>query len=82
MRGGLVQRLPLGLRARANVDYFSSITTQQRYQQDLYRSTNRNRRFGGNVTGNWGSYVFSATADRNDTFYGEDYFRPRATCRA
>ena len=73
VRGGLVQRMPLGLRARANVDYFSSIVTQQRYQQDLYRSTNRNRRFGGNVTGSWGAYVFSATTDRNDTFYGEDY---------
>jgi LPS-assembly protein len=73
VRGGMVQRMPLGLRARANVDYFSSIVTQQRYQQDLYRSTNRNRRFGGNVTGSWGAYVFSATTDRNDTFYGEDY---------
>jgi LPS-assembly protein len=73
VRGNLIQRLPLGLRGRANVDYFSSITTEQRYQQDLFRSTQRNRRFGGNVTGNWGAYIFSATADRNDVFYGENY---------
>jgi LPS-assembly protein len=69
VRGNMVQRLPLGLRARSNVDYFSSISTQQRYQQDIYRSTSRNRRFGANVMGNWGSYVFSATTDRNDVFY-------------
>ncbi len=66
------QRLPAGLQARGNVDYFSSITTQQRYQQNVYQATNRNRRFGGNLTGNWGAYSLSATADRNDTFYGED----------
>ena len=73
VRGGLVQMLPFRLRGRANVDYFSSIATEQRLQQDVYRATNRTRRFGGNVTGSWGSYVMSATADRNDIFYGEDY---------
>ena len=73
VRGDMIQRLPLNLRARANVDYFSSIATEQRYQQDLFRMTQRNRRFGGNVTGNWGSYIFSATTDRSDIFYGEDY---------
>ena len=71
--GDIVQRLPLGLRARSNIDYFSNIRTQQRYQQDLYRSTNRRRRYGANVAGSWGSYIFSATADRNDTFYGESF---------
>ncbi len=70
--GSVSQRLPAGLQARGNVDYFSSITTQQRYQQNIYQATNRNRRFGGNVTGNWGAYSLSATADRTDTFYGED----------
>lgn len=73
VRGNMIHRLPLGLRARGNVDFFSSIRIEQTYQQDISRSTNRNRRFGGNVTGSWGSYIFSATADRNDTFYGEDF---------
>ena len=71
--GGGVQRLPLRLRARGSVDFFSSIRTQQRLQQDIYRATNRTRRFGGNVAGNWGSYNFSATTDRTDTFYDEDF---------
>ena len=73
VRGDLVQVLPLRLRARGNVDFFSSILTEQRYQQDIYRSTRRTRRFGGNVTGNWGSYIFSAAANRDDIFYGEDF---------
>ena len=70
--GSLSQRLPSHLQARANIDYFSSVTTQQKYQQNVYQATNRNRRFGTNLTGNWGAYSLSATADRNDTFYGED----------
>src|SRR5688572_13702183 len=37
--GGGVQRLPLRLRARGSVDFFSSIRTQQRLQQDIYRAT-------------------------------------------
>jgi LPS-assembly protein len=68
--GDLTQRLPLNLHARANVDYYSSIVSQQRYQQNIYDATKRTRRFGGNVAGNWGSYSFSATADRNDYFQG------------
>ena len=75
VRGGLVQMLPMRLRGRANVDYFSSIRTEQRLQQDVYRATNRTRRFGGNVTGNWGSYVLSATADRSDIFYPDESYQ-------
>ncbi|HEX6976173.1 MAG TPA: putative LPS assembly protein LptD, partial [Vicinamibacterales bacterium] len=70
--GSMSQRLPSRLQARANVDYFSSVTTQQKYQQNVYQATNRRRSFGANVTGNWGAYSMSATADRYDTFYGED----------
>lgn len=72
VRGDLAQRLPGGLYARANTNYFTSITTQQRYQQDVYHATNRQRSFGANVSGNWGPYSLSATADRNDVFYDED----------
>jgi LPS-assembly protein len=72
VRGDLAQRLPGGLYARANTNYFSSITTEQRYQQDVYQATNRQRSFGANVTGSWGPYSLSATADRNDVFYDEE----------
>ena len=69
IHGGMTQTLGGGLRARANANYFSDILTQQRYQQDVYRATNRNSQFGGNVTGSWAEYVVSATLDRNDIFY-------------
>lgn len=69
--GALAQRLPGTFRLRANADYFSSIVTQQQYQQDLSRATNRNRRFGAYVSGTLGAYQVSATADRNDYFYTE-----------
>ena len=68
--GDMIQRLPFNLHARANVDYYSSIVSQQRYQQNIYDATKRTRRFGGNLAGNWGPYSFSATADRNDYFQG------------
>jgi LPS-assembly protein len=71
MRGAMTQGLFGGLRARANVDYYSDITVQQRYQQNIVQATNRTRRIGGNVSGNWGPYVLSATLDRNDLFYGD-----------
>ena len=66
--GNLTQGLPLNLHARANVDYYSSIITQQRYQQNIADATSRTRRFGGNVAGNWNAYSLSATVDRNDYF--------------
>ena len=69
INGGMTQNLGGGLRARANANYFSDIRTQQRYQQDVYRATNRNSQFGGNVTGSWAEYVMSGTLDRNDIFY-------------
>ena len=72
--GDMTQRLPLNLHARANVDYYSSIVSEQRYQQNIYDATKTTRRFGGNVAGNWGSYSFSATADRNDYFQGTATF--------
>ncbi len=72
MRGALTQGLGHGLHARANVNYTSSLAVQQRYQQDILQINNRSRNIGANVTGNWSEYVFSATADRTDTFYSED----------
>jgi LPS-assembly protein len=69
LRGDVAQTLPRAFRARASADYFSSIESQQQFQQDLYRATNRSRRFGTHVSGALGPYLVSATADRNDVFY-------------
>jgi len=67
--GDLAQRLPGTFSLRANADYFSSVVSQQTYQQDLTRATNRTRRFGTFVSGSLAGYQISATADRNDYFY-------------
>jgi LPS-assembly protein len=67
--GDASQLLPGTFRLRANADYFSSVVTQQQYQQDIVRATNRSRRFGSHVTGTLGPYQISALADRNDYFY-------------
>jgi LPS-assembly protein len=69
LSGDMMQRLPGRFSLRANADYFSSIVSQQTYQQDINRATNRNRRFGSYVTGAIGGYQVSATADRTDYFY-------------
>jgi len=66
--GDMSQRLPGTFSLRANADYFSSIVTQQTYQQDLMRATNRTRRFGAYVTGTTAGLQIAATADRNDFF--------------
>jgi LPS-assembly protein len=69
LRGDIAQGLPHRFRATATADYFSSVETQQIYQQDLYRATNRQRRFGANATGSLGQYLIAAAADRSDFFY-------------
>ena len=74
LNGDMAQRLPHRFQARANANYYTSITTQQRYQQDLYLATNRSRRLGGNLSGAWGAYSIGVTADRNDYFSNETSF--------
>ena len=73
--GTVSDRLPLNLRFRANADYFSSLVTQQRYQQNIFQSTRQSRRFGSNLSGNWKEYSLSATADRSDYFGGATSFQ-------
>ena len=70
----MAQRLPAHFQARANANYYTSIVTQQRYNQDLYQATNRSRRLGGNLSGAWRAYSIGVTADRNDYFSSETSF--------
>lgn len=77
--GGLTQRLPGNLFARANANYASSIETRQLYQQDVSQATDRRRGFGGNLTGAWSAYTLSVTADKTDTFFGNQSFTTYGT---
>lgn len=79
-----VQKMPLNLTARANVNYFSDVTVQQQYQMDLYSATLRNRQYGGNLSGAWGRDSLSVTYQSNEIFYNESDSqvignRPRVT---
>jgi LPS-assembly protein len=69
IRGGANQLLPFGLRARANVNYFSSIATSQQFNTNIYDASRNSRTFGGNVVGAWGKYSLNATVDHSEYFY-------------
>jgi LPS-assembly protein len=69
--GDMSQRLPHYFQARANANYTSSISTTQRYQQDVFQATNRSRRLGGNLSGAWSGFSLSVTGDRSDWFSSE-----------
>jgi LPS-assembly protein len=67
--GAINQGLPHGLRARARVDYFSSIATNQTYNTNLNDASRSQRRIGGNVDGRFGTYSLSGMFDRREYFY-------------
>jgi lipopolysaccharide assembly outer membrane protein LptD (OstA) len=69
LRGEAVQPLPRGFRARARVDYFSSLTTQQLYHTNIYESTRRNRSIAGNVSGTWSGVSLTGNYRRDELFY-------------
>jgi LPS-assembly protein len=71
IRGNANQQLPFGLRARGRVDYFSSLTTMQTFNTNIYDASRNQRSFGGNVVGAWGSYSLNATYDRTQYFYND-----------
>jgi LPS-assembly protein len=71
MRGGVNQVLPYNMRARANVDYFSSVQTMQTFNTNINDASRNQRSYGGNVVGAWRNYSLNGTFDRREFFYGE-----------
>ena len=71
LRGTLRHRISDALRARGQIDYFSDVTVRQTYQTNIYDASNSSRSLGGNVTGSWGAYTLSGTADLSETFFGD-----------
>jgi LPS-assembly protein len=66
--GTLTQRISDTIRARARVDYFSDVTTQQLYQQDIYQASQQSRYVEGGVSGSFGRLQTSAVYQRNELF--------------
>ena len=70
IRGSMSQRLGRKFRARGRADYFSDITVQQTYNQNVYDSSRRSRLYSGSVTGTLGTWNLSGAFDRSELFYG------------
>lgn len=68
LRGSVAQQLPAGFRARANLDYFSSLTTQQLYNTDIYNASRRQRTIAGSVTGVWGGVSLTGNFQQSELF--------------
>lgn len=66
--GGMAQKLPLSLHLSGNANYFSSLVSQQRYQQNIYQATNTTRTYSVGLTGNWGANGLSVATDRSEVF--------------
>ena len=71
IRGDARQQITPAITARANVNFFSDVTVQQTYHQNVYEASNRQRSLSGNVAGSWGAYQLSGTFDANETFFGD-----------
>jgi LPS-assembly protein len=69
IRANANQPLPGGFRARAHVSYFSSITTNQTFNTNVYDANRNQRTYGANVVGAWGGYSLNGTFDRTEYFY-------------
>ena len=71
LRGNAQHRISDALTARGQIDYFSDVTVQQTYHNNIYDASNSSRTFGGNLTGSRGAYTLSGTADLRETFFGD-----------
>jgi LPS-assembly protein len=72
LRGGANQQLAGNFRARARVDYFSSLVTNQTLHSSYYDLSNSRRSYGGNVSGSLRGYSITGTFDRIEQFYSTD----------
>jgi LPS-assembly protein len=66
------QAIGTAMRMHERVDYSSSLTTRQLYQQSLYQASNATRTVEAGLTGNWGGFSTGALFQRIETFTGVD----------
>src|SRR4029453_16592409 len=68
VNGGGTHALPVKSRARARVDSFSSLTTQQLYNTNIYEASRRQRTYGGSATGSWAGVSGTGNFQRSELF--------------
>ncbi len=66
--GSMVQTLGGTIRARARVDYFSDITSEQLYQQNVHYATRSTREIDGGISAGVGGVSTSAQYTRREVF--------------
>ena len=71
VRGNARHVISPNLTARGQVNFFSDITVQQTYSNNILEASSRERNLSGNVAGSWGLYQLSGTFDVNETFFGD-----------
>jgi len=86
LSGNLNHLISRNIRARARLEYFSDVTSQQLYYQDIYKATRNNRVIEGGLTAGFGptstsllyqrSEYFSGSNNNSSTLYGST---PRVT---
>lgn len=70
VRGSMSQRLGRSFRLRGRADYFSDITVQQAYNQNVYDASRRQRVYSAAISGNVGTWSLNGAYDRSELFYG------------
>ena len=70
IRGNARQQITRNITARGAVNFFSDVTVQQTYHNNIFEASSRERSVNGNVSGTWGGYRLSGTFDANETFFG------------
>jgi len=66
------QTIFTGLRARARVEYFTSLLNQQLYHQNIYQASQNRRTIEAGLTGNYGPIATSALYQRQESFSDAD----------
>ncbi|MGE3956772.1 MAG: LPS-assembly protein LptD [Vicinamibacterales bacterium] len=70
LNGSMNQALPGRFRARAQVDYFSSVVSNQTFSTNVNDATRNQRRYSGNVYGTVAGTTINGTFDRTEYFTG------------
>ena len=68
IEAALTQNLGRGLRAQADVQYFSNVSTQQLYQQNTYERSISSRNISGGLTGAFGPATLGGYYSRSEQF--------------
>jgi LPS-assembly protein len=68
VRGSLNHLLPGNFRASANVDYFTSLITNQTFNTNINNVAQNTSSYGGNIAGSLKSFTMNSTFQRREQF--------------